>query len=254
MRFSTDTDTLFSSYKQHRMVYHILFWIAYYFLFSFIWTKEGDYSASFGLEFVLLPIRIGAVYIVIYYLIPRLLLKKKLVGFIASYLIAITVAGVLQRIFIYHYNELLLGKEMMEEMLTFRGVLRAIILVNSTVILLSAVKMYLLWYQERQINADHHNQLIKIKSDNRTYFVNPSEILYVESYGNTLTIHLDKDENKTLTTYSSLKVLLMKLPSYFDKVHKSFIINKRKVTSFSSENVEIKGTIIPIGRSVRVDF
>ncbi|MCZ6693941.1 MAG: hypothetical protein O6939_08560, partial [Bacteroidetes bacterium] len=52
-----------------RVIHHVLFWLIYYITFGFIWAEGGDYWQSYYLEFILLPIRILAVYFTIFLLI-----------------------------------------------------------------------------------------------------------------------------------------------------------------------------------------
>ena len=93
-----------------RIATHVLFWMAYYVLFGLIWVGDKGYMASFYLEFVLLPTRILAVYITIYFLLPQYLLQKKYTHFLLGYGIVLLVGGLLQRVFIHlFYEELLLN-------------------------------------------------------------------------------------------------------------------------------------------------
>ena len=68
-----------------RIATHSIFWVVYYLLFGLIWVGEEGYLASFYLEFVLLPIRILAVYITLYYLLPQFLLKRRYRDFFLGY-------------------------------------------------------------------------------------------------------------------------------------------------------------------------
>lgn len=65
-----------------RIVTHISFWVLYYLLFSFIWASNKDYLASFFLEFVLLPIRVMAVYFTIYFYCLIISYKRNTFGFL----------------------------------------------------------------------------------------------------------------------------------------------------------------------------
>jgi two-component system response regulator LytT len=57
--------------------------------------------------------------------------------------------------------------------------------------------------------------------------------------------------NKVITQRIKLKDLLEKLSDNFIRVHRSYIINKTKVTSFKSSNVKIGTHEIPVARTYR---
>ena len=230
-----------------RTLTHIFFWLAYFLLFGFIWENGEGYGASYFLEFVLLPIRIGVSYAALYWLLPKLLLQKKFVQFVTAFILLLLVGALLQRIFIYffyeHNHTLNFG-----EIIAAGEVLRAVVLINSTVLFLLALKVLKLYFEEREINQPMHDAKIEIKSDKRFYRVHPSAILYVEGLGNYVTYYLN--DGGKIISYNSLKSVLDDLPDHFLRIHKSFIVNANAVISYDKTSVEIrKGQILPIGNS-----
>ncbi|MEN0051111.1 MAG: hypothetical protein AAF806_28870, partial [Bacteroidota bacterium] len=91
--------------RKKTLLFHLIFWTLYYLLFGLIWVKEGNYKASFHLEFVLLPARILAVYVTIYSLIPLLLLRQKFLKFVISYVGLLLACAVMQCFFIHFFYE-----------------------------------------------------------------------------------------------------------------------------------------------------
>ncbi len=83
------------------------------------------------------------------------------------------------------------------------------------------------------------------KADGQKHRVNVDEVLFVEGMKEYVKIVSDE---KSLVTLASLKNLEIELPNSFIRVHKSFIINKEKVNSYSSTQIVINGIKIPIGR------
>jgi len=231
---------------QSRILTHILFWFLYYIFFSLLWAKEGNYYKSFSLELVLMPIRIGATYLSIYFLMPTFLLKEKVVKFFVAYSIMLLIAGVGQRLLIFFFYELFFPDEL-NQLWDFAMLIRAIVLVNTSVILISAFKMYSFWREEKYKNQKQDEGLIKIRADKRFYRIIPSEIQYVEGLGNYVTFYLSS--RKPLISYMSLKEAKESLPENFLRVHKSFIINKNWIDSYNNESVEINNRILPIGKS-----
>ena len=79
--------------------------------------------------------------------------------------------------------------------------------------------------------------------------VDIESICYVQALGNYVKVHTTAD---TLITYESIANLLSKLPSaLFIQVHKSFVVNRARINSYTSQYVTVDGTDIPIGRTFR---
>ncbi len=123
-------------------------------------------------------------------------------------------------------------------------------LINTTALLLLAVKILFLYFEEKDFNDSPVNPIVEIKSDKRFYKVNANEILYLEGLGNYITYHL-KNEKKIIS-YTSLKKALEKLPSSFKRIHKSYVVNSENLISYNQESIEIKqGKFLPIGNSYK---
>ena len=234
-----------------RIFTHVLFWLIYYVWFSIIWAEEGNYYASFGLELLLMPIRISVAYLVMYHVIPNFLLKDRFGWFLVWVLSTLLLAGILQRLFIYFYYELSFEAEE-TTLWDVPGIIRAMILINSTVLFLGAIKMYKHWRLERDRNIESEQDLVEIRSEKRTYRINPREILYVEGLGNYVTYYFST--RKPLISYSSLKEVEQGLPNNFVRIHKSFIVNRNLIESYTSDNVEVGGRILPLGKSAVLTF
>ena len=102
------------------------------------------------------------------------------------------------------------------------------------------------------LNEKNENKLedIFIKDNNKTYRINPLDILYIEGMREYIKI-ITSSEN--IVTKSSLTRFYDQLPKeLFIRIHKSFIINTKKVKVFTTLNVEINNKKIPIGRSYKI--
>ena len=96
-------------------------------------------------------------------------------------------------------------------------------------------------------NPKKENDYFFIKTNNKMEKIIPGDILFIESLHNYIRIHTAEQAYLTLL---SLKAMEEQLPANdFIKVHKSFIVNFRKVDSLEGEEVNIKGHKIPISRS-----
>ncbi len=237
-----------------RVVTHFAFWLMYYVLFGYIWANDGNYLASYFLEFVLLPVRMFAVYFTIYTLIPKFLKQRKLLAFAIGYLLLLLVSGLLQRLFTHFFYEGLFEFDS-PGLFDINMIMRSVILINSTVVFVSAIKIALLWYDEQDKNQkllkaieSEKDDSVEIKAEKRTFRVKSHDILFIEALGNYVKVVL---KDQTIISYVSLKHLLDTLPTNFVRVHKSFIINKDHIKSYNYEDVQVEEHFIPIGRSFK---
>ncbi|MEX0290994.1 MAG: LytR/AlgR family response regulator transcription factor [Flavobacteriaceae bacterium] len=231
-----------------RIATHLLFWVLYFILFGFIWAGEKGYLASFYLEFVLLPTRIMAVYVTIYFLLPKYLLKRKFGQFLLGYALTLLLAGILQRIFIHLFYENLLLNDPSAGLFSIKMLIRAIVLINTTVLLVLGVKLFQLWSIENQKNQPGPNGILEIKANRRIHRVSLEDILFIEGLGNYVVYNLQ--DNTKLTAYGTIKDTLAGLPDFFVRVHKSYIVNKKHIKSYDTSTIAIRNHMVPRGKSV----
>jgi len=75
------------------------------------------------------------------------------------------------------------------------------------------------------------------------------EILYIESLKEYIQITTNNKSILTLFSLSDIEEILTK--NNFLRIHRSFVVAKNKIDTFSSTDVEINGKQIPIGRSYK---
>ena len=231
---------------------HILFWISYYVLFGFIWARGGDYWSSFYLEFVYMPVRLMVAYATILYLIPQFLITKKFREFSILYLTMLVAGSIVQRLFFYFFFE---GNTefVMMDILDINALIRTAILLNSTVLFVSSVKIMSLYFEEKDKTSDSDNEFIELKSNRKIYRVLPSEIYYIEGMGNYVVYHVADD--KKIIVYQSLKKTISLLDENFVRVHKSYIVNKNLVSSYDSESLELtSGDTISVSKNLDIEM
>ncbi len=231
-----------------RIATHIVFWVVYYVLFGLLWVGDKGYMASFYLEFILMPIRILAVYLTIYFLLPKYLLQKQYVPFLLGYGIVLLAGGLLQRVFIHLFYENLLLNDLSEGLFNLRLLVRAIVLINTTALLVLSVKIFQLWVMESEKKQPIGGEVLEIRSSRRTHRIPIGDILFIEGLGNYVTYHLT---GKTkITSYGTIKATLNQLPNNFSRVHKSYIVNKNHIRSYDSMTIDVSNTSIPRGKSI----
>ncbi|MEM6697795.1 MAG: LytTR family transcriptional regulator DNA-binding domain-containing protein, partial [Bacteroidota bacterium] len=58
-------------------------------------------------------------------------------------------------------------------------------------------------------------------------------------------------ENQRITTKDKISEFVGKLPNYFLRVHRSFIVNTQQIKAYTVNDIEIGETEIPIGVSYK---
>ena len=96
------------------------------------------------------------------------------------------------------------------------------------------------------------SEFLFVKVDARIIKIDFTEIDFVKGTGDYVTIYTDK---KQYIVHSTMSGIENKLPEkYFVRVHKSYIINMRKISSIEDTNIISAGQIIPIGGIFKNDF
>ncbi|OIQ20340.1 LytTR family DNA-binding domain-containing protein [Lacinutrix sp. MedPE-SW] len=91
-----------------------------------------------------------------------------------------------------------------------------------------------------------------VNIDRRLIKIDIPSIYLVEAKGDYIQV---KTETKNYTVHSTLKKIAEKLPdSLFLKVHRSYIINTKKIIDIEDNSVLIKKDVIPVSRSNRPEL
>ena len=99
--------------------------------------------------------------------------------------------------------------------------------------------------ESKEVPLDNH---IYVNENKKFIKLEFDAITYVESMKDYVKIHLSDKSVVTKETISSFSV---KLPAEFLRIHRSFIVNTKKVTAFTKVDVEINETELPIGSSYK---
>ena len=96
------------------------------------------------------------------------------------------------------------------------------------------------------------NPFIEIKHDLKNEKIILNSILWVEAMGDYVKIITKK---KKYLVLSSMKKFMEKLPSeQFHRIHKSYIINLKRVNHYSASYVNIDGKELPVSRNKKKEF
>jgi DNA-binding LytR/AlgR family response regulator len=95
---------------------------------------------------------------------------------------------------------------------------------------------------------------IFVKTDYKVIKIAISDIRYVEAMSEYLKIHLDS-QPKPIITLLSMKKMEERLPDYFMRIHRSYIINLKQIQEVNKNRVIMDAnTYLPIGDNYRDAF
>lgn len=97
-------------------------------------------------------------------------------------------------------------------------------------------------------------EYISVKADYKTQLVKISDIVYLESAGEYVRLHIEG--SSTITTLFRLKNMETSLPQEsFLRVHRSYIVNLRRISSYTKGRIFLdNGEYIPLGENYKERF
>ena len=118
--------------------------------------------------------------------------------------------------------------------------------------LLKAVYNYFDIYADTKQNTVQPTapaNFIFVRTDRRMLKIDFDAIVYIESYSDYLKIHLEKE---TIITRETISAIEAKLPKgKFLRIHRSYIISLKNMSSFTKEEVLINNKCLSISRSYK---
>lgn len=97
-------------------------------------------------------------------------------------------------------------------------------------------------------------EVISVKADYKTQLVKVADIVYLESAGEYVRLHIEG--SSTITTLFRLKNMETTLPSdSFLRVHRSYIVNLKRIASYTKGRIFLdNGEYIPLGENYKERF
>ena len=99
-------------------------------------------------------------------------------------------------------------------------------------------------------DKENESNFLYLRADRKNIKVNQADLLFIESLKNYIKV-VTKD--RTIVTKYPISIIEGELPASFIRIHRSFIIAKGKVDSFTNDFVQIGKYELPISRSYRHD-
>lgn len=96
--------------------------------------------------------------------------------------------------------------------------------------------------------ADANRRAIMLKSNYKNVPVNTDDIIYIESIGNYVKVHL-ADGSHLMSKVTLCNILGLLPQSEFIRIHRSFVVAARRIHKFSGTKVYIGEKDLPIGKT-----
>lgn len=242
--------------KSSNPYFHILYWILVIVSLTLIFGRSwGNNTAAFYFVSMLIPIVLGTSYFFNYVIVPRYYLKKKYLKFGLYTFYTLVVSLYLESIvimfsFIYlgNFNFQALGPYA-SDILLFAVVLYLLVFLGSFLLMARQIRENKqVIYQLLDEKEKMKKSFLEVMSDRKIAKIPYEDIIYIESRSDYIQINTI---NGQIVSKEKISKLYSRLPDMFLRIHRSFIINKDRIRSFSSGEVVVEDVHLNIGRSYR---
>ena len=225
-------------------------------LFAYFVSKGHSFGKVFYFITSLLPVVIGTSYYVNHKLIPEFLLRGKNGVFILYAIYTIIISLYLQYLVIFIALIIFTSFQFGNPSLLSLNIGN----LSLTMYLLVLVKVIIEIIQklsEKETiiksleNTKEFAEKIVIRYNRVNHSIFLSNILYIESLSDYIKVVTLDDE---IVTKERISTINNRLPPYFKRIHRSFIINSQKVNSYNSEFIKVGGSQIPISRTYKKEI
>ena len=107
---------------------------------------------------------------------------------------------------------------------------------------------------QNEAETSDKEEFISVKADYKTQLVKISDIVYLESAGEYVRLHIEG--SNSITTLFRLKNMETSLPAdSFLRVHRSYIVNLKRISSYTKGRIFLdNGEYIPLGENYKQRF
>lgn len=107
---------------------------------------------------------------------------------------------------------------------------------------------------QNEAETSDKEEFISVKADYKTQLVKISDIVYLESAGEYVRLHIEGSHS--ITTLFRLKNMEASLPAdSFLRVHRSYIVNLKRISSYTKGRIFLdNGEYIPLGENYKQRF
>lgn len=215
-----------------------------------------DFSTSFYFVSMLLPVVVGTCYFFNLYLVPSYLLPKKYFKFslYTFYMVIVSIylellVMILSFVYLAEYSYKNMGPYMTDAF-SLATVLYFVVLLFSFI---SFVRRSMTDEQKISTLSEEKEKYeagnFTVRSNRKQVSLTFDEVLFIESLGDYVKINLT--DGSSIITKEKISSLEERLPDLYLRIHRSFLVNKSKISNFNKEEVEIDNQTIPISRTYK---
>ncbi|HEU5290715.1 MAG TPA: histidine kinase [Cyclobacteriaceae bacterium] len=137
---------------KNRIFLHVLFWVVHVVFYAVLYGSfEEKYQQAFTEELIFLPVKILFTYFVLYFLLPRYILKGQYGAFIFIFLISSFAAGLIQRYIAFQIDYPLYYPEALKDpFFFFAKIVKAFVGIYPVVFTALTIKLLKYWYANQQ--------------------------------------------------------------------------------------------------------
>lgn len=239
------------------------FWFWFFaglFLLVFFVFKGHSFGQAFYFITFLLPVVIGTSYYVTNKLIPEFLLRKKYGSFTLYSIYTIIISLYLQYLIIFislllftyfqFENQNILTMNIGNLSLT----LYLLVLIKVVIEIIQKLiqKETIIKSLENKAELISKNSIDKIivRYNRTNHPINLSQIVYIESLSDYIKVVTEDDD---IISKEKISKIIERLPDYFIRTHRSFIVNSQKISSYNRDVMTLGNYHIPISRTYKTD-
>ena len=229
-------------------------------LFAYFVSKGHSFGKIFYFITSLLPVVIGTSYYVNHKLIPEFLLRGKNGVFILYAIYTIIISLYLQYLVIFialiiftsfqFGNPSLLSLNIGNLSLTMYLLVLVKVIIEIIQKLSKKETIIKSLENNKKTTSEEFAEKIVIRYNRVNHSISLSNILYIESLSDYIRVVTIGDE---IVTKEKISKISSRLPPYFKRIHRSFIVNSQKVSSYNSEFIKVGNSQIPISRTYKKD-
>jgi two-component system, LytTR family, response regulator LytT len=243
--------------KINKPIYHILYWLLIMCVLVLIFGRSWDDNVvAFYFISLLLPVIIATSYFFNYFLVPRYLLTKRyfLFGLYFFYLIIVSLfleMLVVTFTFImmvqFHYDKI---SPVASDALTLGMVMYLIVFLGSFILMVAQLRVRLTEIDHlKERNKKFQKSFLQVTSQRKSVKIPYEEIDYIESLSDYIKICCST--NQPISSKTKISQIEIELPENFLRIHRSFIINIEKISSFNYNEVMVNEMLLNIGRTYK---
>jgi len=216
---------------------------------------DGDYSKAFLFVAFLMPAALGTSFLINSILIPDYLLKGRYFRF-GLYLFYTLVVSLYLEMVAVLLGFILLANYQYQNLGPYTQNIFFLTITLYFIVLLEAFGKLLFSFQKRsqelrdmeEKEARNAVSSLVVKANRETVSIPIHEIFYVESLSDYVKIYSERGE---VLTKERISRLPERLSDDFIRIHRSFLVNRNYVGSFTTQYVVIREKELPVGRKFK---